>query len=69
MENELFTRKEIAAIFRIRPRTLWHWEKRGLIKPDHYVNGHPRYSIEAIEQLSTEKQTIFHNDKTAPNGK
>lgn len=68
MTNQVFTRKEVAAIFKIKPRTLWHWEQRGVIAVDHYVNGHPRYSKASIDKVSTEKQTIFHY-KTANNGK
>ena len=56
MPAELFTRKEVAHIFGVKPITLWHWEKRNIIKPVMYVSGRPRYSIEDIEKVGTEKQ-------------
>lgn len=67
MANELFTRKEAAAIFKVKPRTIWHWEKKGWIKPDGYVNTRPRYSIETIEKLGTDFQTL--TNKTATDAK
>lgn len=67
MTNELFTRKEVAAIFRIKPRTIWHWEKKGLIKPDHFINGRPRYSLREIEKVAAEKETVFTYKKTIAN--
>jgi DNA-binding transcriptional MerR regulator len=58
MANELFTRKEVAEIFKVRPHTVFFWEKKGLITPAGYVNTRPRYSIEAIEKLGNERQPL-----------
>ena len=53
-----FTRKEVSDIFGVKPRTVWHWEKKGIIKPCTKINGRPRYSVEDIEaaQLKTSKK-------------
>jgi DNA-binding transcriptional MerR regulator len=67
MANELFTRKEVAQIFKIKPRTIGHWERRNLIKPAAYVNARPLYSIESIESLATEKPSVL--TKKAKHGK
>lgn len=56
--NELFSRKEVAQIFKVRPHTIFIWEKRKLIEPALKINGRPRYSIESIEQLAKVKQPI-----------
>jgi DNA-binding transcriptional MerR regulator len=58
MNNEvLFTRKETAAILKIKPRTIWYWEKRGIIKPALYINGRPRYLREDIVKIALDQQT------------
>lgn len=58
MPNELFTRKETSSIFGVKHRTIWKWEKRGVIKPSLYVNGRPRYSIEEIERVASLKNNV-----------
>lgn len=58
MSTELFSRKQVAEIFGIKPRTIWKWEKRKVITPALYVNGRPRYSMEEIEKVAQEFQTI-----------
>ena len=56
--NELFSRREVAEIFKVRPHTVFIWERKGLIKPALKINTRPRYSIESIEQLAKVKQPI-----------
>ena len=58
MANELFTRKEVAQIFRVKLHTVFIWEKKGLIKPVLKLNTRPRYDIESIEKLATVKTPI-----------
>jgi predicted site-specific integrase-resolvase len=64
---ELFKRKEVAAIFDVHPLTVRDWEKAGKIKPVLYVGLQPRYDIESIEKLATEKPTVI--TQKAGNGK
>lgn len=61
MEDQIFTRKETAEIFKIKPRTLWHWEKKGWIKPCGYIATRPRYSLEEIQRAGKEVQTLKWN--------
>jgi DNA-binding transcriptional MerR regulator len=58
MEDQLFTRAEVAAIFKVKPRTIWHWEAKNWIKPSGYVNTRPRYSLESIQKLGEEISTL-----------
>lgn len=59
MDNQLFTRKEVAEIFRIKPRTVWKWEKKQIIAPCMYVNGKPRYSLADIKMIAAERQEAY----------
>ena len=56
---ELLTRKQVAEMFKIKPRTIWHWEQRGVIKPALYINGRPRYAINVVMKLGTKTQTVY----------
>ena len=51
---ELFSRKEVAEILKVKHHTIWFYEKRGIIKPVGYVSGRPRYSLESIQDIPTE---------------
>ena len=53
---ELFSRAEAAKVLGVKPRTLWHWEKKKIITPCLYVNTRPRYSLESLQKVATEKQ-------------
>lgn len=55
MANALYTRKEVAGIFCIRPRTVIKWEKKGIISPTAHFNGRPRYSLDEIERVIKSK--------------
>jgi hypothetical protein len=67
MPNELYTRKEVAEIFKVRQRTIWHWEAKGLITPDFYINTRPRYSLKSVEKLAEEKQRLATTPKQSGN--
>ena len=64
MPNELFTRTEVADIFGVHPLTVRTWEKTGVIKPVLYVGIYPRYSVEEIEKVASERPR-----KITPDGK
>lgn len=51
MTDKLYTRKEVAEILCVKPRTLWHWEKRGIIKATLHIGCRPRYSASEIERV------------------
>lgn len=47
--GKLFTRKDVARIFGIKPETIYFWERDGIIKPSMYVRNRPRYTQEAVD--------------------
>jgi predicted site-specific integrase-resolvase len=56
---ELFSRYEIAGIFKISVKTVYRYERRGIIKPSLYVGRAPRYAVEELEKIATEKRRIL----------
>jgi predicted site-specific integrase-resolvase len=66
-DDHLLTRKEVAAIFGIKPMSIWHWEKRGTLKPFLYVNGRPRYTVADVQKVATDRQTVNFNPKNKGN--
>jgi predicted site-specific integrase-resolvase len=58
MEQELFTRKQVAEIFQVTPRSVMIWQKKGKIKASLFVNGRPRYTIEEIQRIVSETQDV-----------
>jgi DNA-binding transcriptional MerR regulator len=57
MNVELKTRKQVAELLLVTSGTVRLWEKKGLLNPQCHVNGHPRYSTEAVNKLINKKNT------------
>ena len=53
MEKNLFTRNEVAAALGVKARTVYSYQQKGILIPDKYINGRPRYSVESIEAIYT----------------
>jgi len=68
MASELLTRKQVAEIFNVNPLTIWHWEKRGILKPVFYRSGRPQYHMDDIIKVPQMKQTIYSQPKKKANG-
>lgn len=58
-DGVIFTRKEVAKKMRVKPYTIWSWEKRGIIKPVFYVSGRPRYHINDIVAAQAKNQQVY----------
>ena len=56
MSTELFSRREVAAIFMVHPLTIRTWEKQGRIKPAFYIGNRPRYTLSDLEKVPTLNQ-------------
>jgi putative resolvase len=49
--EELLRPKEVAKIFNISVKTLWEWQKKGIIKAIRLPTGKLRYPKSEIERL------------------
>jgi DNA-binding transcriptional MerR regulator len=64
-DTHLLKRKDIAKMFGIRSRSIYHWEKKGILKPVLYLNGRPRYSVADVQKIATDRQTVDFTSKKA----
>ena len=55
MQAKLLTRKQVAEIFSVTPKTIKRWQEKKLVTPCCSVNGRPRYDQEALTQSLTSK--------------
>jgi predicted site-specific integrase-resolvase len=55
MGVELFNRAEIGSIFGISVKTVYRYEKSGLITPAFHVGRSPRFAIEELEKIAKVK--------------
>jgi excisionase family DNA binding protein len=55
-KDRLLTPAEVAAIFRVKPRTVTRWAKEGKLHPIRTLGGHRRYK--ASEVLRVIEQSI-----------
>jgi hypothetical protein len=62
-DTHLLTRKQIAFMFGIKPMSIWHWERKNLLKPALYVNGRPRYTLADVQKIFTDRQTVDFRPK------
>ncbi len=49
--DKLLLPSEVAAILRVTKRTLWNWERRGILVPIRLPTGQKRYRREDVEGL------------------
>lgn len=57
MSNELMTPAEVAALFRVDPKTVARWAKQGRIASIRTLGGHRRFRREAVMALLLEQET------------
>jgi len=55
-ENELLTPAEVAAMFRVNPKTVTRWARAGRISAVRTLGGHRRFHAAEIRRFLTEIQ-------------
>ena len=50
-EVQLLTPEEVAALFRVDPKTVTRWANMGKLHPLRTLGGHRRYRVSEIEAL------------------
>ena len=50
-ESDLLTPAEVAAMFRVAPKTVTRWAKAGKLRAVHTLGGHRRYYRADVEAL------------------
>jgi len=54
-DDRLLTSAEVAAIFRVNPKTVIRWEKSGRLESIHTPGGKPRFSEKQVLELLAEQ--------------
>ena len=57
-ESELFTSGEVAAMFRVDPKTVTRWARAGKISAVRTLGGHRRFRASDIRPLLEEVQEL-----------
>lgn len=60
--DKLLTPAEVAAVFRVDPKTVTRWAKGGLIPSVMTLGGHRRYSKAVIDELARERYETYESD-------
>jgi excisionase family DNA binding protein len=55
-ENELLTPSEVAAMFRVNPKTVTRWARSGKISAVRTLGGHRRFRADEIRKFLEEIQ-------------
>jgi excisionase family DNA binding protein len=53
-EERLFTTGEVAALFRVEPKTVTRWAKAGKLRSTRTLGGHRRFFEQEVRALLTE---------------
>jgi excisionase family DNA binding protein len=61
--ENLMTPAEVAATFRVDPRTVTRWGKEGRLTSIRTPGGHRRYQRAEVERLIAESMTERENDQ------
>ncbi|MEA2485528.1 MAG: hypothetical protein QOD46_639, partial [Actinomycetota bacterium] len=56
-ESKLLSRAQVAALFRVTPRTVLRWTKSGKLNPIRTAAGHPRYRQDEVRAVLREMDT------------
>lgn len=56
-EAEYMTPSEVAALFRVDPKTVTRWAKQGRLTSERTLGGHRRYLRDEVRQLMAESRT------------
>jgi excisionase family DNA binding protein len=57
-ENRLLTPSEVAALFRVDPKTVTRWAQQGKLHSIRTLGGHRRYSEAEIQQFLNDPQHV-----------
>jgi excisionase family DNA binding protein len=57
-ENRLLTPSEVAALFRVDPKTVTRWAQQGKLHSIRTLGGHRRYSESEIQAFLAESQGV-----------
>jgi excisionase family DNA binding protein len=57
-ENELLTPAEVAAMFRVNPKTVTRWARAGKISAVRTLGGHRRFRADEIRRFLAEVQDL-----------
>jgi excisionase family DNA binding protein len=57
-ENELLTPAEVAAMFRVNPKTVTRWARAGKISAVRTLGGHRRFRADEIRRFLEEAQDL-----------
>jgi excisionase family DNA binding protein len=57
-ENELLTPAEVAAMFRVNPKTVTRWARAGKISAVRTLGGHRRFRADEIRRFLAEAQEL-----------
>jgi len=57
-ENRLLTPSEVAALFRVDPKTVTRWAQQGKLHSIRTLGGHRRYSEAEIQQSLDDPQRV-----------
>ena len=58
---DLLTPSEVAALFRVDPKTVTRWAQQKMLSSIRTVGGHRRYrAAEVYELLNSERRSSFH---------
>ncbi|MEA2506378.1 MAG: hypothetical protein QOH48_996 [Actinomycetota bacterium] len=60
---ELLTPAEVAAIFRVDPKTVTRWAKAGKLSAIRTLGGHRRYHADEIRRLLKATEQIIYLDE------
>jgi excisionase family DNA binding protein len=67
-ESRLLTPAEVAALFRVDPKTVTRWAQQGKIRSIRTLGGHRRYSESEI-QAFLDKSQQMPVPRTSPQGR
>ena len=54
-DKKFLTRKQVAALMQVRPMTVSKWRIRGKIHADFFLNGRPRFTMQAVQKMIDEQ--------------
>lgn len=57
-ENRLLTPSEVAALFRVNPKTVTRWAQQGKLRSIRTLGGHRRYSEAEIQAFLDDPQGV-----------
>ena len=56
--DELLTPAEVAALFRVDPKTVTRWANEGKLSPMRTLGGHRRYSTSEVRNLMGDRNLM-----------